>query len=99
MSDNSNILQFATTEEFLRHVTEICDDIDCVEIPVAHDIFITSDDGERRATDEVYMVLKLMNGVQHLILRREAETLLNSGIFHRMRIPIKLIKHKDQDAR
>ena len=95
----SDILHFATMEEFLHHVIDICDDFDCVEIPLSEDLVLTADDGKRSATDEVYMVLKLMNGTQHLILRREAEALINSGIFQRMRVPIKLIKHKDQDAR
>ena len=96
MSEGSNFLQFQTIADFLRHIMEVCDDIDHVEIPLSEEVVITVEGAKSCSTDEIYMVLHLMNGEQFLVLKREAEALLDSGLFGRMRIPIKLIKHKDQ---
>ena len=80
-----------SSEELIRHIRDRRDDIDCVRVPLCGWFKITSPDGSEQVHKDIGAVIQFCNGSFSAIHYVDAEILLNDGILHNLRIPIRLV--------
>lgn len=83
--------QFPNSEALLRRLQEKSDNFDSVTIMVTNDLLMSKPGARGHRLTNCCGVLKTCSGESIVIHRDDLEALLNDGILHRQRIPIKLL--------
>ena len=85
---------FASREEFMKQLREKADDFNSITIMVVNDLPLRGPQGELRMAKDGCALVKLVSGESLLIHRDDLQEILNDGILHRMKIPIRLLPER-----
>lgn len=82
--------RFNTPEELLKHLKELSDDFEKVQIMVPDYSPIVDRDGNKILMKSQCCIITLCGGQRFTIHTEDIQMLLNDGLFTRMKIPIEL---------
>lgn len=82
---------YGSSQALLKHIKDRRDDIDCICIPLFSHLEINAPDGTEVIQKNAGAIIKFCDGQWATIHFVDAELLLNDGILHDLRIPIRLI--------
>ncbi len=87
-NDDCELVQFKSSDDLHKFLTEKVDDITKVQLVVSSDIPMSRDGSE--IIDESCSLFHTVSGRPFAINHQEFERLLNSGLLHRLGIPIQI---------